>query len=502
MPNPQIVFNGAQIILPGAYSKIDASELVPSSQGLATVLSIIGDATGGTPGVPYFFRSGDQAKAVLRSGDLLDAIRMAFSPSLNTEEGGADLIVAIRTNPATQSTLALVATAGTGITLTSRDYGLWTTSIQASVAAGSVSGKKITIQYADPNLGTIIEVFDNQTNIAALVTAINSGIAGGQAASQFVTAVAGVGTDPLTNVALTNLAGGVDGTTTSTHYTNALTVLQNEAVDIVVGMTTDPTITPLIQAHCDSMSGVKNRRERICFVGGSTVGSFGTTDLYVADLVTKAAALASSRAVLCAPGIKRPDANGVLKTYGPHFLAACLAGLAAAQELGQTPTGKYLKVVGLDCAFTPTQQETLLLGGVCPVEFLKDQGFRVVQCLTTWQTDNNPINREFSVRRLGDALMKDLRSQLERNFLGARGDSTTVNSMLSLVVQRLQRFTSDRAINGFRNVSVTIANSVARVSFEFTPTEPVNYILITGTAKPASLAASYSGQASFNGTVV
>lgn len=500
MPNPNQTFNGAQIILPGAYSQIQASELVPSSQGLATVVAIIGDCTGGQPGVPLFFRSGDQAKATLRSGNLLDAIRFAYDPSNDGSQGGADLIVAIRANPATQSTLALAANAGTGITLTSRDYGAWTTGIQAKVEAGSVSGKKITIQYVDTNLGTITEVYDNQATIAALVSAINNGI-NGQSPSQFVTAVAGAGTDPLTNAAFAPLAGGVEGTTTSTQYTAALTKLELEEVDIVVPVTNDPTITALVAAHVAALSGTKGRRERLAVVGGALSTGFGTTDLYVADLVSKAAALASERVMLVAPEIKRPNASGALTIYGPEFLAALVAGLAAAQEVGQSPTAKFIKAVGIGAQFTQTQQETLLLAGVAPVEFRKNQGFKVVQAITTWQTDNNPIHREWSVRRVGDVLMKDLRTTLNQTFTGARGDATTVQSMLSVTVQRLQRFLSDKAITAFRNVSISVQNSVARVSFEFSPAEPINYIFITGTAKPGSLQATFSGQDSFSGTV-
>jgi hypothetical protein len=501
MPNPNVNFNGAGIILPGAYSRIDASELVPSSQGLATVVAIVGDCTGGAPGVPQYFRSGDSAKAIFRSGPLLDAIRFAYSPSNDGSQGGADLVIAIRANPATQSTLALAANAGTGITLTSRDYGLWTTGIQAKVEAGSVSGKKITIQYVDPALGTITEVYDNQANIAALVAAINNGISNGQAPSQFVTAVAGAGTDPITNAAFASLAGGVEGTTTSTHYTNALTKLELEDVDIVVPVTSDPTITALVKAHCETLSTTKGRKERIAIVGGAPGSGFGTTDLYVADLVSKAAALASERVMLVAPGFKRPNGSGVVTAYGSEYLAAMIAGLAAAQEVGQSPTAKFLSLVGLDTQFTQAQQETLLLSGVCPVEFVRNAGFRIVQALTTWQTDANPLHREFSVRRIGDALMKDLRATLNRVFTGARGDATTVQSMLSTVVARLQRYTSDRMITGFRNVSVTVASSVARVAFEFSPVEPINYILITGTAKPGSLAATFTGQDTFNGTI-
>jgi hypothetical protein len=499
VPNPNVVLGSTAVIRPGAYSTIDASQLVPASLGLANVIAVIGDATGGKPNTPLFFRSGDAAKSVLRSGDLLDGIRMAYDPSSDPNVGGADLIVAIRTNPATQATLNLAGASGTLVTLTSADYGVWNNAIQAKVEAGT-TGKKITIQYVDAIEGTLLEVFDNLTSGPVAVAAINNGI-GNQPPSRFVTAASGVGTEALVNVAFTSLSGAVEGTSTSTEYTNALVKLETEDVNLVVPLTFDPTITALVKAHVEAMSTVKNRRERIAIVGGSLASGFGTTALYVADLVTKATTLASSRVLLVGPGIKRPNAAGVSTLYGPQFLACIIAGIASAQEIGQTPTAKYIKAVALDTAFSGDQLETLLLAGVCPVAFRKDEGFRIEQALTTYQTDANPMFREFSVRRVGDFLMANLRKRLEKDFVGARGDSGTASAMLQGVVSLLNKMLSDRVITAFRNVTISIVSSVARVQFEFSPSEPINYILIRGAAKPGSLAVSFTGQDSFSGAV-
>lgn len=497
MPNPNVSFGGSSLIVPGAFSVIDASQLVPASKGLGNVLAILGDATGGVPAVPQYFRNGDDAKRVLRSGGLLDAIRFAFDPAANADVPGADLIVAIRLNPATRSTLNLAATAGTGITLTSIDYGVWTTGIQAKVETGSTSGKKITIQYVDAQQGTITEVYDNQANIAALVTAINSGISGVRGASLYVTAVAGVGTDPITNAGFASLTGGVDGTITSTQWTNAFNALQAEDVDIVVPVTQDQTVAAQAKAHCETMSGMNFRKERIAFVGSTA--SFGTNALYIADLQTNALALASSRVALCAPGVRRPNAAGVSTLYGPEYMAATIAGLVAGQQVGESPTYKFVKAVGIDFGFTNTDLATLLLAGVTPVQFVKDQGFRIAQGITTYQTDANPMFREISVRRVGDYLMKTIRTRLEREFVGGRGDSSTLNSMGSRVISTLSEMVQDRVITAFQNVAISVQSSVARVSFEFSPVEPINFIEITGYAKPGSLALNFSGQTSFTG---
>lgn len=503
MPNPNVTHGGTNIILPGAYSVVRTSDLVPSSFGLANRIAIIGECTGGVPGTPIFFRSGEAARSILRSGPLLDAIRMAYDPNATPDAGGADMITAIRVNPATQSTLNLAGASGTLVTLTSRDYGAWTTGIQVKVEDATISGRKITIQYVDTDLGAITEVYDNLANGPAAVTAINSGLANGQAASQFVTAVSGAGTEPLTFIPFTSLTGGIEGVTTSAQWTNALGKLELLDVDIVVPITTDPTITAMVKTHVETMSNLDNRRERIAFVGGAPGSGFGTTSLYVSDLVSKASTLASSRVVLCAPGIKRPNSAGVTTQYGSEYLAAMLAGITAALGMGHSPTHKYLKVVGIDTQFTPSQLKTLLLGGVLPLEFRRDVGFRVAQALTTYQLDANPANRQVSVRRVIDFLMLQIRNRLETEFVGVRADAGTVNSMLNSTVSVLQQALRDHFITAFRNVSINIETSgIARVSFEFAPSEAIDYILVTAFAKPGSLAASFSGQTNFSGTPI
>jgi hypothetical protein len=499
VPNPNVVLGATNVIRPGAYSQIDASELVPSSLGLGNVIAILGDATGGAPGTPLFFRSGEAAKDTFRSGDLLDGIRFAYDPANDPNVAGADVVCGIRLNPATRSTLALLGASGTLVTLTSVDYGAWTVGIQVKVEAGTTTGKKITIQYIDATEGTILEVFDNLATGPAAVAAINTGISPSTPASRFVTAVSGGGTESLVNIAFTALAGGAEGTTTSTHWTNALAALENEEVDLIVALTNDPTITALVKGHVEAQSSVKNRKERLAFVGAAPAVGFGTTALFVADCVSKAQTLGSSRVVLVAPGVKRPNLSGVTTLYPAQFTGAALAGIAAAQQIGQTPTAKLVKALAIEAQFNGDQLETLLLGGVCPVVFRKDQGFRCEQCITTYQTDANPLFREFSVRRVGDFVMKNLRLRLEREFVGARGDQGTVNAMLESVKSLLNQFVSERVIVNYRSVTINLTGGTARVSFEFAPTEPINYVLIEGHAKPASLAVSFSGQASFSG---
>lgn len=150
-----IFFGGRRINIPGAYSEIDASALAGLSPGAVGIVALIGTAEGG---VPLSVDSSDadhtRSETVLqryRSGDLRVAGQFAFAPS-NDEAipGGAQRLVAVKVNPATQSSVTLPdANALDAVDLTSVDYGLFTSQINIEVAAGTNQGKLITIVFED-----------------------------------------------------------------------------------------------------------------------------------------------------------------------------------------------------------------------------------------------------------------------------------------------------------------------------------------------------------------
>lgn len=157
-----IMFNGRRINRPGAYSKIDASELAGVAPAATGIVALIGTAEGGKPltveSTYADITTPEAALARYRSGDLRPACQFAFQPSLDDAvPGGAQRIVAVKVNPATQSTAVLPdALAADSVDLASADYGLFTSQINVSVAAGTTQGKQITILFED-----VEEVFDD-----------------------------------------------------------------------------------------------------------------------------------------------------------------------------------------------------------------------------------------------------------------------------------------------------------------------------------------------------
>jgi len=145
-------FGGTVISIPGVYTSADVSAFAAPPAGGTLSVGVIGPATGGVPNKAYKFTSYTDASRTLKGGELLDLIRLIFSPGGAT---GASTVYAIRV-------------AGSGITqaskdfgtlrITAIDYGAVGNRIRVGVFDGTSVGKKIVIQ--DTTTGTT-EAFDN-----------------------------------------------------------------------------------------------------------------------------------------------------------------------------------------------------------------------------------------------------------------------------------------------------------------------------------------------------
>ncbi|HCE08544.1 MAG TPA: hypothetical protein DEQ40_08080 [Oxalobacteraceae bacterium] len=136
-------FNGRLWTTPAVMSVVNDAAMFNPSLDVGNVVALIGASVGGAPNTPLVFSDPEQARSMLISGDLVDAIKAAFDPS--DETVGPSTVVAIRVNPALQSALTLAdSTTGPAIDLVSTDYGLYTNQIKVKVEAGSVQGLKLT----------------------------------------------------------------------------------------------------------------------------------------------------------------------------------------------------------------------------------------------------------------------------------------------------------------------------------------------------------------------
>lgn len=175
-----IIFGGRRINYPGAYSEIDASELAGTSPSATGIVALIGTAVGGKPlscaPVDADHTRGGTINQRYKSGNLRVAGNFAFSPSLDDAiPNGAQRVVAIKVNPATQAAITLLdGNSDDALTLTTNDYGEGMNQTSVFVEAGTTQGRNYTFEqdgieefFEDVGGSTIMSIADVSSAWAA-----------------------------------------------------------------------------------------------------------------------------------------------------------------------------------------------------------------------------------------------------------------------------------------------------------------------------------------------
>ncbi|MNC53345.1 hypothetical protein D3C81_2241640 [compost metagenome] len=79
---------------------------------------------------------------------------------------------------------------------------------------------------------------------------------------------------------------------------------------------------------------------------------------------------------------------------------------------------------------------------------------------------------------------------MEDRFVGAKGLASSAASVVTSVVDVLEKAVKDGDILSYRNIVVRIESSVVYVDYQVAPVEPNNYILITSHFVPESISAT------------
>jgi hypothetical protein len=571
-----VFFNGQLLVTPTTASVVNDDAMQNQNLTVGNAIAYVGKSTGGTPKTVLRFGSPQEAKDVLRSGELLTAVLKGFSPSAET--GAPSVINAIRINPALQSALVLSdASPSAVINLKSVNYGLTDNQIKLKIESGTLAGKKVTVQseasglsaYSD-NVGlsafnivytgaeetatitvtgttavihapaaTVLETIDLSVfkTVGSLVDKINT-LAGFSATVlsgsenkpalnglDFITAqdcktaayvvradlqaivdwfnlyagniviatrAENAGTLPA-NIPFTYLSGGTEGTTTNTDWSDALTALQTEDVQWVSAITGDEAVHSMVDAHVNFCSTILRRERRA--VSGLAAASSDTV------AIASAKTLNSPRSSLVHIGYYDNDpVTGALTLMPPYMTAALIAAMFAGSNPGTPLTNKTMSVKGLERKLrNPTDTDPLILGGVLCVEDTQE-GFKVVQSISTWRGNNkyNLVEQstgaalDFTVRNVRQAV-DVLRGQKGNPLLLSRAISITDSTLKELARSEPEGpgvLAGDAENPAYRNISASLEGDVTRIEFECSPVVPSNYVLVTVYAKPYSGAAA------------
>lgn len=479
-------FNNSNKVLPGAYTKTDATGLITTSLAPGGIVGMIGTAYGGEPGSVYRFTSSALAEETFKSGKLLDAMKAAW---LN----GANDIYAIRIGAAARSTITLTdSTSGEAIILESKDYGSWTNSISVKIETGSSLGYKLSIRYIDSTNKVTLEsstgvnkitAYDNIANIAELATVITEN-------SQLVQVNSIVdATKTLVSINYTNFTQGSDGlldvnneiTTTLSDWTNALKLYETYAINILNPAGTDSAeVHALFLQHCIEMSS--KEMQRMCVVGGGATDSVGDVTNPGSDPLSsigRAYNLNHERIIYVATGV-----NDEKAAYTASLVTGKLAGFDPATSL----TFKTLNgITSLNTKYTQTNKEDLITRG-CIILEDATAGRRIIRDVTTIQDIRLGLTEEafkdITTVRISDYVSTNLKSILQDLYVGKKGLSGATNAMANTCVDVLSNIKEAEVITNYRNISVSADPSnpkIYRVSCNVVPVFTITWIFITTT---------------------
>ena len=150
MPNVNTQFEGATLILPGAYYADNVKATLPTTPAIVPPMVFIGFGYGGAQNTNYQHTTATGLSAQLRGGPAAAFVPFIFNPS--NQLNGASVVNYINPAANTPSTLTLNDRAGRGvITLTSANSGTPSNLMQAEVTAGSIGGIDLTLYDAYAN---------------------------------------------------------------------------------------------------------------------------------------------------------------------------------------------------------------------------------------------------------------------------------------------------------------------------------------------------------------
>lgn len=295
-----------------------------------------------------------------------------------------------------------------------------------------------------------------------------------------------------TNIPLTLLTGGSNGSITNTQWSNAFATLQGLDVQWLSPLSSDPSIHAMATAHVQFMSTVgKKERRALC---GGAIGQ--TQDAVIAA----AKNINSDRVSLCWPGHYDFDTDGNQILRPSYMTAALVAAAFSAVDPGTPMTNKALEVIGMEVDVkNPTDTDQLILGGVLTVENTPT-GYRVVKSISTWLTNDNFNRVEVSTGAAIDFAIRNVRQALAV-LVGSRGSPTLITQALGITTTTLEQLAKPAPVGpgvlvgdtdnpAFRKITISLDGDVLAVQFEASPVIPVNYIPVTMFATPFSATVS------------
>ncbi len=244
-----------------------------------------------------------------------------------------------------------------------------------------------------------------------------------------------------------------------------------DGIAVMICDSTDEAVHAYLKTAVEEASTL--RRERIAVVGGGA-------DESVSALTARAEALDSERVVLMGPA---GTAGGLTDGI---YLAAAAAGAIAGESDPAVPLGGAALggITAVSAAYTDTEINTLVRGGVTPVECVGGT-VSVVRGVTTRTTTAGVPDatwRELSTILIVDSVIPSIRNSLRAKFARTKNTAQQRGAIRSQVILELEDKKTREIITDYGSVGVSVSASsptVCQVEFSFAVAHGLNQIILT-----------------------
>lgn len=228
--------------------------------------------------------------------------------------------------------------------------------------------------------------------------------------------------------------GGSDGPApTALAYIDALRLLEGIKVKGIALGTDMPEAVAALHSHVESMSSVKERKERF---GGFGLAPSSTKAEHIAAIKTATQMYADVDRLVCTSNIPYYNdlqSGRLVEQHGSVGAAAAIA-IKVSSRPERPVTNKAARFVKLKYKFNTEELEDLIESGSMPLNFDEAQGrMIVVSGITTYTADANVASRKLAAVDANDYLQEKIRQRVISLSIGEVADEIRVKTILGSV---------------------------------------------------------------------
>ncbi len=275
-------------------------------------------------------------------------------------------------------------------------------------------------------------------------------------------------------------SGATAGTSTIEDWSNAIDELEKYDIQIIATPSTDSDVHSLIADHCESMSTVKKKKERTCWLGTAKNTSLDSA-------LSMAKKFNSELVSLVMTGANADNPlTGSAEDISPALLACKCAGIESAIGVSNPLTNKTIKVNSFDEKYSESKLNKMIAGGIVPFGENDDGELVCIRCMTTYQ-GNSLIYNERSMIRSVLYMDRDLRKAFNPR-IGTNEEPSESSILKVLDAKSKEWYESDLVTTAddgslYQNAKVKFDGDKTYLTFDRYVRAPNNFTFITATNK-------------------